>query len=79
MKLWTVDGEEVLSLPSMTTPGRLAFTVDGSRLAVSGADGATRMLVVSVDELYGIAMDRVSRRLTAEECDRYAIAGCPVP
>ncbi len=78
VKLWTVDGDELLSLPAVTSPGAISFGADGSRLAVPGADGATRFLLVPTDLVLETAGERLSRTFTTDECERYALGdACP--
>lgn len=77
VRLWTPDGAELLSLPGVTSPGTISFNADGTRLVVPGADGSARMLIVPEDELFHSAIDRLSRGLTLEECERFSVeAGC---
>jgi WD40 repeat protein len=78
VKLWTIDGEELLSLPAITSPGGISFVADGTRLAVPGSDGATRLIILPIDQLLERAGDRLSRTFTSDECERYALdPGCP--
>ncbi len=56
----------------------LAFSPDGTRLAVLQADGTVRLLALEVDDLMRLARERIAPLLTAEECDRYAgVVRCP--
>ncbi len=71
--MWTIEGEVVLSLPSITSPGGISFNADVTLLAVPGSDGATRFVIVPVDRLLESAGDRLSRTFTADECERYAL------
>jgi hypothetical protein len=67
-----------LSLPAITSPGGISFVADGTRLAVPGSDGATRLIILPIDQLLERAGDRLSRTFTSDECERYALdPGCP--
>jgi hypothetical protein len=55
----------------------LAFTEDGSRLAVASADGVVRLHMIDLEDQIELAQERLSRELTDEECQRYpSVSSC---
>jgi len=78
--LWDVtSGQELLILTGhkLNTAG-VAFSPDGTRLAVSGGDGTVRLYVLPIEDLMGLARTRVTRALTDEECWQYLhVEQCP--
>lgn len=50
--------------------GDVSFSLDGTRLAVSGEAGIM-FLVLPIDELVTLATLHVTRTLTTEECQQY--------
>jgi WD40 repeat protein len=46
----------------------LAFTNDGDVLVSGGGDGVARVWALDVDDLIGIAQDKLTRGLTGTEC-----------
>lgn len=72
-KLWQLDiGQELLTLGGHTgVVSGLAFSPDGTRLATSGQDGTVRVYLLRTDALMALARSRLTRPLTAEECQRY--------
>jgi WD40 repeat protein len=72
-------GQELLTL-SGHTRGLLdvAFSPDGKYLATSSQDGTVRLYVLLIDELIALAKSRVTRSLTAEECQQFLhLERCP--
>lgn len=72
-RLWDQDSGELLA----TLPGAddqvlaVAFSPDGRRLAAAGADGAVRLYVTEPEELRQLALERLTRSWTDEECQLY--------
>ena len=52
----------------------LQFSRDGKRLLTSSSDGRVREFIIDLEELVADATRRVSRTLTEEEVDRYAVS-----
>jgi WD40 repeat protein len=81
-KVWDANsGQELITL-TVQPLGLLdvAISPDGKYLATAGRDGAVRLFVLSTDELISLAQTRVTRSLTAEECQRYLhLESCPSP
>jgi WD40 repeat protein len=73
VKLWeTKTGEEVFTL--FGHPSRIfgvAISGDGTRLATAGQDRVARVYLLNVEDLVKPARTRVTRSLTAEECQKY--------
>jgi len=80
-RLWDVaTGQEQLSLRSNTAAAiaDIALSPDGRFLATAGADGAVQIYALDVRDLLHLARTRVTRDLTAEECQRFLqMATCP--
>jgi WD40 repeat protein/serine/threonine protein kinase len=72
-RLWDLEtGEEILQLTGNSLPAEgVDFNLDGSRLAVAGADGTVRQHIISVEELVEVARSRLSRDFTQQECQSY--------
>ena len=49
----------------------VAFSPDGKRLATASQDGTVQVYTLDPRELLNLARSRVTRALTAEECQRY--------
>jgi len=49
----------------------VAFTQDGSQLAVSSSDGVIRVYTLKVEDLLALARSRVTRSLTLAECQKF--------
>jgi WD40 repeat protein len=81
-KTWDVEtGQELVALSSGTGEGlwTIAFSPDGKLLA-AGDDYALRLYLTELADLVALARSRLSRELTAEECQRYLrTSDCQVP
>ncbi len=56
----------------------VAFTPDGDHLVSASEDGTVRVHTLLTEELVELARARVTRGLTAEECQRYLhLDSCP--
>jgi WD40 repeat protein len=80
--VWDVaTGEELLTLPGSGGGVKgIAFSPadDGANLAVTSADGVTRLFLLRMDDLLALAQSRVTRSLTTEECRKYLhVEECP--
>jgi WD40 repeat protein len=79
-KLWDAStGRELLTLSSdgggVTN---VAFSPDGSRLATANRDGTDRLFLLKIEDLVALARQRVTRSLSAEECQEFLhTATCP--
>lgn len=72
-RLWdATSGEELLLLKAEGDFGLVdvAFSPDGKMLATSG-DDAVRVYLLGIEELTSLAMARLARGFTPEECARY--------
>ena len=81
-KIWDVaTGQEILSLPGSKggVNGAVFNPMEGkSILAVSSPDGVVRIFLLQIDELLALAQSRVTRPLTAGECQKYLhVDQCP--
>jgi WD40 repeat protein/class 3 adenylate cyclase len=55
-----------------------AFNPDGTRLALTGQDGRTGIMTLTLNELEKLARARLTRSLTTEECKTYLhLEACP--
>ena len=84
VKIWTVVDDSLAAEEPLTLAGhsaavyRVAWSPDGRRLATASRDGTSRNYVVELDDLLALAHSRVTRSLTAEECQKYLHqADCP--
>lgn len=71
-KIWDVNtGQELLNFPGNGSGiNGLAFNPKGT-LLVTSSDREARVYILQVDELAKLAQDRVTRKLTQEECLKY--------
>jgi len=79
-KLWDLaTGREVLTLFGHDiVVNTVAFSPDGRFLATASGDGTVALHLLPIDELRGLARERVTRTLTDEECRQYLhVEGCP--
>jgi WD40 repeat protein len=74
----TVTAELQLALQLPTWVNCAYFTPDGKRLITCGGDGITRIFVLDFEELMALALARVTRSLTEQECQEYLhMDACP--
>ncbi len=82
-KVWDVSSEGVPSQQPLTlyAPGIPVGAVwgpDGKRLAVASYDGTARVYALPLEDILAIAKSRVTRSLTADECQKYLhMEQCP--
>lgn len=76
-RVWdAATGKELLSLEGVFSPNDSAFTHDGKRLVVGGK--GIQVMALTIDEVVQIARSRLTRSLTAEECQKYLhVERCP--
>jgi WD40 repeat protein len=56
----------------------VAFSDDGMRLVTGDIEGITRVWALDLDDLIGIAKDKLTRELTDAECREYLhLDACP--
>jgi len=72
-KIWDfASGQELITLTGhqigVSGP---EFSPDGRHLAVGGGDGTVRIYILDIDELIALARERLTRSLTAAECQQY--------
>lgn len=83
VRLWQVHPlREILVLPSgpigYLGPDALSFNPDGTRLAVDVGD-IVRVYALDIDDLIGLARDRLTRGFTVGECRQYLhLDRCPM-
>jgi len=79
-KVWDVlTGQELLTLHAPAGLTSVAFSPDGSQLAVASGDGTARIYLLEIEDLMALARQRITRSLTAEECQQYLhVEQCPV-
>jgi WD40 repeat protein/class 3 adenylate cyclase len=77
--LWDArSGEELLTLYMPESLTSVAFSPDGSQLAAASRDGTNRIYLLKIEDLMALAKSRLTRALTAEECQEYLHAAtCP--
>jgi len=78
-KVWdAITGEEWWTFPAPDGLTGVAFSPDGSQLAVGSRDGTNRIYLLRIEDLVALAKQRVTRSLTAEECQQYLhVDSCP--
>ncbi len=79
VRVWdTSTGTSLLVVPAHEgAVWSVEFSPDASMLASAGDDALVRVWAMAVDDLLGIASDRVTRSLTDDECAQYlAGEGC---
>jgi WD40 repeat protein len=78
VKVWDVrTGDAKLTLTGHSDEVQdAAFSPDGRYVASSSIDGTVRVWILDIDELLDVASARVTRPLTAEECQRYLHHPC---
>ena len=79
-KVWDAEsGKELLTLRGHSdNVYGVAFSPDGKRLATASGDGTVQVYALDLRELLNLGRSRITRRLTAEECQRYfQSATCP--
>ncbi len=78
-KIWDVQtGKELLTLIAPSGLTGVAFSPDGSQLAVAGRDGTTRIYLLHIEDLIALAKSRLTRSLTEQECQQYLhVEACP--
>jgi WD40 repeat protein/DNA-binding SARP family transcriptional activator len=82
VRLWDVQaGVEALVLRGHIAPvNGLAFSPDGSQLASTSVDGTVRVWALDLDDLIGIALNKLQRGLSDPECRQYLhIESCLPP
>lgn len=80
MKLWDAQtGEILLTLHDLPDGvSGIAFSPNGLHLAAGVRDGTARIYLLRIEDLIELAKQRVTRSLTAEECQQYLhTATCP--
>jgi WD40 repeat protein len=75
-RVWdAATGHLEAELPAHGTWPHLAVTPD-SRHLLTSADGVVRVWLLDTDALVDLAQSRLTRELTATECDRYGVDSC---
>jgi WD40 repeat protein len=84
IKVWNISTSGQRSEQPLTLFGhngsvfRVAFSPDGTRLASSSIDGTVRVWALRLEDLLTIAKSRVTRTLTADECQQFLhVDKCP--
>lgn len=78
-KLWdALTGKELLTLQAPDELTSVDFSPDGSQLAAASRDGTARIYILKIEDLIALARQRITRSLTAEECQQYLhVESCP--
>jgi WD40 repeat protein len=79
-RVWDAkDGRLKLTLPSSALVKGIAFNRDGTLLAAGGDDRQAHIYLLDEKQLVELARNRITRKLTRDECRRYLPAGerCP--
>jgi WD40 repeat protein len=72
VRIWDLlDGSEEQRFVGRGIINVVRFAPDGRRLFVGGDDGVVRGFLLDRQELLDFAQSRVTRAMTAEECERY--------
>jgi len=72
IKVWDMAANQ--ERLAMSQPGgifALAFSPDGKKLATASADGRIEVFPIHIEDMLQVARSRVTRNLTAAECQRY--------
>jgi len=79
-KVWDATTGKVLwTFPAPDGLTGVAFSPDGSQLAVGSLDGTDRIYLLRIEDLMTLARQRLTRTLTMEECQQYLhMEQCPV-
>jgi WD40 repeat protein len=71
-KIWDANtGKELLTLYAPASLTGVDFSPDGSQLAVGSSDGTTRIYLLRIEDVIEIAISRLTRTWTLEECQTY--------
>jgi len=79
-KIWDAEtGRELMSLSGHdNSVFKVTWNHTGDRLASVGVDGTVQVYAMSVSELMAIGKQRVTRKLTSDECRQYfQLGSCP--
>lgn len=79
-KIWDATTGQALQTISGDLAGirSVRFSMDGDRLLANNNDGTIRLYLLDLDDLLALAHARVTRTLTAEECQQYLhVEVCP--
>jgi len=77
VRIWTVAGDNLTTDEPLTLSGhaaavyRVAWSPEGHRLATASRDGTSRVYIVDLDDLVALARSKVTRGLSAEECQKF--------
>jgi WD40 repeat protein len=76
VRIWdTRAGSELFRIP---LPGASdGHWLDETHIAIGASTGLWTTVTLDLEELKGLAISRLTRGLTAEECDTYSIDPCP--
>jgi WD40 repeat protein len=84
VRIWTVVGDSLVPEEPLTLSGhtaavyRVVWSPDGHRLVTASRDGTSRLYVVDLNDLVDLARSKVTRGLTAEECQKFLhLERCP--
>lgn len=78
-KVWdAITGKELWTFRAPDGLTGVAFSPDGTQLAVGSRDGTARIYLLRIEDLIELAKQRVTRSLTREECQQYLhVEQCP--